>query len=64
MNTLAFYGLIGWLEGLVLLAIALLIFSRRIPDLAGGLGQGLRGLTNRFCDRMTPETPMGTRKES
>ncbi|GAB4109415.1 MAG: hypothetical protein Kow00105_18120 [Phycisphaeraceae bacterium] len=51
MAVLAFFGLPGWLETGVLLLLVLLLFNRRLPAAAKGVGlsilefrKGLRGL--------------------
>ena len=43
MQTLAFLGSLGMTELLVILAIIVLLFgAKKIPDLARGLGEGIR----------------------
>ena len=43
MQTLAFIGSLGASELLIILAIVVLLFgARKIPDLARGLGEGIR----------------------
>ena len=43
MQTLAFLGSLGASELLIILAIVVLLFgARKIPDLARGLGEGIR----------------------
>ena len=49
MSTLALFGPIGTWEALVLLALGLLIFGRRLPEVGRSLGKGIvefrRGLS-------------------
>jgi sec-independent protein translocase protein TatA len=58
-------GRIGLPEMIVILAIALLIFGpKRLPDLARGLGQAIRGFKDAIHDgeESTPTTPSNDRK--
>jgi TatA/E family protein of Tat protein translocase len=41
MSTLAWLGGLGWQEAMILLALILLVFGRRIPDLARGAGKAI-----------------------
>jgi len=49
MATLAFFGRLGPLELLLILGVVMLLFGRRIPDVARSLGRGIvefkRGLS-------------------
>lgn len=41
LNTLAFIGLPHGMEWMVILVVALLIFGKRLPSVAKGLGEGI-----------------------
>jgi sec-independent protein translocase protein TatA len=51
MQTLAFLGSLGASELLIVLAIIVLLFgARKIPDLARGLGEGIRNFKQGIRD--------------
>ena len=55
-------GSIGVPEMLVILAIALLIFGpNKLPDLARGLGQAIRGFKDAMHEAFGVDTPTRTR---
>ena len=48
-NTILAFGFPGWQEILVILAIVLILFGgRKLPELARGLGKGLREFKQEF----------------
>lgn len=58
MARLALFGSLGGPELLIILAILILLFgARKIPDLARGLGEGIRGF--RTSLRGDDEDPPG-----
>jgi sec-independent protein translocase protein TatA len=64
MQTLALFGPIGTWEALALLALGLLIFGRRLPEVGRGLGRsivefrkGLQGVENEIDEASKRPTP-------
>jgi sec-independent protein translocase protein TatA len=48
---LSFFGNIGWLEVVLILAVILLLFGgRKLPELARGLGRGMREFKDGLSD--------------
>jgi sec-independent protein translocase protein TatA len=65
MNVLGFIGSLGTGEILVILAIVLLLFGgRKIPDLARGLGEGIRNFRSSLREDGSEENGAGDRKSS
>jgi len=68
MAPLALFGSFGFQEILVILLILILLFgARKIPELARGLGEGIRGFRSSLKGeeepgetKNTPETPNQT----
>ena len=64
MQTLALFGPIGTWEALALLALGLLIFGRRLPEVGRGLGRsivefrkGLQGVENEIDEASKRPAP-------
>jgi sec-independent protein translocase protein TatA len=50
-QTIAFFGGIGWPEIVIVLIVLLLLFGgKRLPELARGLGRGLRAFKEEVTD--------------
>jgi len=70
MLTLALFGPIGTWEALALLALGLLIFGRRLPEVGRGLGRsivefrkGLQGVESEIDDAVKRPSPAPKRDE-
>ena len=70
MHTLALFGPIGTWEALALLALGLLIFGRRLPEVGRGLGRsivefrkGLQGVENEIDDAVKKPSNLPKRDE-
>src|SRR5262249_15616972 len=74
MSTLAFFGIqnIGLPEGLVILALGLLLFGRRLPEVGRSLGKGivefkrgLKGVSDEIEEQSNrPSSPSSTNSDS
>ena len=61
MTPLAFVGPLGGMELIIILAILILLFgAKKIPDLARGLGEGIRN----FKTGMREEEQITSKKDS
>ena len=60
MTALALIGSLGWTEILLLLLIVVFLFgAKRIPEIARGLGQGIRGFRSSLRGEDEPSSPPG-----
>lgn len=58
MAPLGLFGSFGFQELLVVLVLAVFLFgARRIPEVAKGLGEGIRGFRAALKGETTPPTP-------
>jgi sec-independent protein translocase protein TatA len=56
---------IGFPELMVILVVAMLLFGgKKIPELAKGLGQGIRNFKEAVKDEQPPATPSDEKKPS
>ena len=54
---IAILGNLGWVEMVVILVIAALLFGRRIPEVAGALGKSIVELKKGLADKPEDDDP-------
>lgn len=61
---MGFLRSMGWPEWILILVIVLLIFGpKRLPDLARGLGKGIRGFKEEIKDKGGQPAPEDAKEE-